>query len=149
MKRARFLLSFSLCFLLAAALPAEAWYLVAGTELDRLATISENWKNTRQNLLSTLQRSQETVERLKNSSASLGLSLQQERETTANLRQSFDVYASVQQQRLSASETKRIEAEKQRDRNSANFWKVVAALAALAAFDVLYIVIRIKKVLPI
>lgn len=146
MRRLQFF-SLVFCFL-AVSLPAETWYLIAGTELARLETISTNWQTNRQNLASTLKSSQETVEHLKLNSENLAASLKQETETRQSLQQSFDKYADDQRTKLSNAENRaNLETEKA-SKSEARFWKVVAALVALAALDVLYIVFRIKKIVP-
>lgn len=85
---------------------------------------------------------------MKLNSENLAASLKQETETRQSLQQSFDKYADDQRTKLSNAEKRANLETGKASKAEMRFWKVVAALVALAALDVLYIVFRIKKIVP-
>lgn len=160
-----FLLSFLLCFSLAAQ--QDRWYLITETELRTIETQRQTWETNRldwlsqvselkvkvQNLQTTSQTLNEQLAKsldrskvLTQESVSLNKALQAERETAAALKRSFNLFEQEKLTQLSSmtSENSTLKSSVQDLEGKVSFWRLLA-IGLLGAIILVVVLVVLRK----
>ena len=143
MRKVLLVLLFALFFLPAAA----QQYYITEAQLQRLETISQNYKALNQMLQEQLEKSQSKVQSLQTESETLQTQLAKERETTKSLNQSLAQYEIKNSQ--SEAEKMQLILDLEAQKAKTHKWFVLSMLFALLniffiSFIILYAYIRLR-----